>query len=92
MDHIYQEISGQFGGVFAIPAYFNGAVYDGAVGDTLKVFPVSNAKLAGTPSSQSTDQFGYPGTTPSDSANGTTNAIVWPSTMAASSRPAWPQI
>src|SRR5438034_8501980 len=33
-DQIYQEISGQLGGsVFSMPAYFNGAVYYGAVGD-----------------------------------------------------------
>ena len=77
-DQIYQEISGQLGGsVFSMPAFFNGTVYYGAVGDSLKAFPVSNAKLAGTPSSQSTHSFGYPGATPSVSANGTTNAIVW---------------
>jgi hypothetical protein len=77
-DQIYQEISGQLGGgVFSMPAYFNGTVYYGAVGDALKAFPVTNAKLAGTPSSQSTHHFGYPGTTPSVSANGATNGIVW---------------
>ncbi len=77
-DQIYQEISGQLGGgVFSMPAYFNGVVYYGAVGDALKAFPVANAKLATTPSSQSTHQFGYPGTTPSVSANGTNNGIVW---------------
>jgi hypothetical protein len=77
-DQIYQEISGQLGGpVFSMPAYFNGTVYYGAVGDALKAFPVVAAKLAGTPSSQSTHHFGYPGTTPSVSANGTANGIVW---------------
>jgi len=77
-DQIYQEISGQLGGgVFSMPAYFNGTVYYGAVGDALKAFPVVSAKLAGTPSSQSTHHFGYPGTTPSVSANGATNGIVW---------------
>src|SRR5256886_2635935 len=46
-DQIYQEISGQLGGqVFSMPAYFNGAVYFGAVGDALKAFPIANAKLA----------------------------------------------
>jgi hypothetical protein len=39
----------------------------------LKVFPITNAKLAVTPSSQSSNPFPYPGTTPSISANG----IVW---------------
>ncbi len=77
-DQIYQEISGQLGGqVFSMPAYFNGTVYLGAVGDALKAFPVTAAKVALTPSSQSTHNFAYPGTTPSVSANGTTNGIVW---------------
>jgi hypothetical protein len=77
-DQIYQEISGQLGGgVFSMPAFFNGTVYYGAVGDALKAFPVTTAKLASTPSSQSTHSFSYPGTTPSVSANGSTNGIVW---------------
>ncbi len=78
-DQIYQEISGQLGGgqVFSMPAYFNGTVYIGAVGDALKAFPVITARLTATPSSQTTHNFGFPGTTPSVSANGTTNAIVW---------------
>jgi hypothetical protein len=77
-DQIYQEISGQLGGeVFSMPAFFKSTVYYGAVGDALKAFPVASARLAGTPSSQSTHHFGFPGTTPSVSANGTTNGIVW---------------
>ena len=77
-DQIYQVISGQLGGsVFSMPAFFNGTVYYGAVGDALKAFPVASAKLASAPSSQSTHQFGYPGTTPSVSANGSANGIVW---------------
>jgi immunoglobulin I-set domain protein len=77
-DQIYQEISGQLGGgVFSMPAYFNGTVYYGAVGDALKAFPIINGKLKTTPATQSTHHFGYPGTTPAVSANGTTNGIVW---------------
>ena len=77
-DQIYQEISGALGGgVFSMPALFNNTVYYGAVGDALKAFPVTAAKLSATPSSQTTHSFGYPGTTPSVSANGTSNAIVW---------------
>ena len=77
-DQIYQEISGQLGGqVFSMPAYFNGTVYFGAVGDALKAFPVTNAKLSLSPATQTTHNFTYPGTTPSVSANGTTNGIVW---------------
>jgi hypothetical protein len=52
-------------------------LYYGAVGDALKAFPLVNAKLATAPSSQSAATFPYPGTTPSISANGTQNGIVW---------------
>lgn len=77
-DNIYQLISGQLTGrEFAKPSYFNGSVYYGAVGDTLKAFPIASARLATTPSSQSSNSFPYPGTTPSISASGTTNGIVW---------------
>lgn len=77
-DQIYQEINGQLGGsVFSMPAYFNGTVYYGAVGDSIKAFPIVSGKLQATPASQTANQFGYPGTTPSISANGAANAIVW---------------
>jgi hypothetical protein len=76
---IYQEISsnGISGGSFATPAYFNNTVYYGAVGDSLKAFTITNAKLVAPPGSKSTANFGYPGATPSISANGTSNGIVW---------------
>jgi hypothetical protein len=74
----YQAITTGLGGsVFSMPAYFNSTIYYGAVGDNLKAFPFSNAVLASTPSSQSALQFVYPGTTPSISANGSANGIVW---------------
>jgi len=77
-NNIYELISGQLaGGEFAKPSYFNGTVYYGAVGDALKAFPITNAKLAVTPSSQSSNQLPYPGTTPTISANGAANGIVW---------------
>src|SRR5438445_408558 len=77
-DQIYQEISGQLGGsVFSMPAFFNNTVYYGALGDALQAFTVTTARLAAAPSSQSTHHFGYPGTTPSVSANGAANGIVW---------------
>jgi len=78
-DNIYQEVTsnGISGGVWAMPAYFNNTLYYGAVGDNLKAFAFSAAKLVTPPSSQSSEAFGYPGTTPSISANGTSNGIVW---------------
>jgi hypothetical protein len=74
---LYQEIDGAIGGVWSMPAYFNNTVYYGAVGDTLKAFPIANAKLATSATLQSANTFPYPGTTPAISANGTTNGIVW---------------
>lgn len=74
---IYEQISGAIGGVWSMPAYFNNAVYYGAVNDALKMFPIANAKLAAAASAQSANVFGFPGTTPSVSASGTANAIVW---------------
>jgi hypothetical protein len=76
-DNIYQEINGQIGGVFSKPSYFNNTVYYGAVGDHLKAFPITSAKLSATPATQSSNSFAYPGTTPSISSNGTSNGIVW---------------
>jgi hypothetical protein len=74
---LYQEITGAIGGVWSMPAYFNNTVYYGAVSDTLKAFPITNARLATTASFKSANSFPYPGTTPSISANGITNGIVW---------------
>jgi hypothetical protein len=74
---LYQEIDGAIGGVWSMPAYFNNTLYYGATYDNLKAFPITNAKLATTPSAESAIQFTYPGTTPAISANGTTNGIVW---------------
>jgi hypothetical protein len=76
-DNIYQQINGQIGGVWSKPSYFNNTVYYGAVGDNLKSFPITSAKLSATPATQSSNSFAYPGTTPSISANGTSNGIVW---------------
>ena len=77
-NNIYQQISnGLSGSVFSMPAYFNNAVYYGAVSDNIKSFAISNAQLGSGPASQTAHAFPYPGTTPSISANGTSNAILW---------------
>ncbi len=77
-NNIYQELpKGLNGGEFAMPAYWNNTVYYGAVGDVIRAFPISQAKLATSPSSQSSHSFPYPGATPGVSSNGTSNGIVW---------------
>jgi hypothetical protein len=77
--NVYQDLASTLGGnaVYSVPAYFNGVVYYGAVGDQLKALPVIQAKVASTASSKSARAFTYPGTFPSISANGTSSAIVW---------------
>jgi hypothetical protein len=47
------------------------------VGSPLKAFSITNAKLSTSPTGQTATSFTYPGTTPSVSANGTSNGIVW---------------
>jgi Chitobiase/beta-hexosaminidase C-terminal domain len=75
---IYQEISGALpGGIWAMPAYFNNMIYYGPVGSPILAFQFSKAKLQAGPVAQSSTPFGYPGTTPSISANNNTNGIVW---------------
>jgi hypothetical protein len=74
---IYQELDGVLpGGVWAMPAYFNGTLYYGSVGSALKAFPFVYARLTNS-SSQTAFTFNYPGTTPAISANGNSNGIVW---------------
>jgi hypothetical protein len=74
---LYQEVTNNFpNGVFSAPAYFNNTVYYGGVSKPIQAFPIVNARL-GAPSAISSNTFGYPGATPSISANGTSNGIVW---------------
>lgn len=65
------------GSLYSAPVYFNGSVYVGDVGGTLKAYTFTNARLPATPGSQSATSFAYPGTSPAISADGTGNAIVW---------------
>jgi hypothetical protein len=74
---IYQQVNGVLGGrVFSTPAYFNGTLYYGAENDHIKAIPFQNARLTAV-SSQTPGAFAFPGATPSVSANGTANGIVW---------------
>jgi hypothetical protein len=74
---IYQELPAAVGSVFSSPAWFNGTLYYGGVSDWLKAFPFANGAFLGSPSSHTPISFVYPGTTPSISANGSANGIVW---------------
>src|SRR5271166_3659296 len=76
--NIYQELPGALpGGVWAMPAYFNNTLYYGSVGSPIQAFTFTNAKLSTSATAQTANSFGYPGATPSISANGASNGIVW---------------
>jgi hypothetical protein len=76
----YQELSGVLpGGIWSMPAYFRNRLYYGPVGQPILSFEFKNAKLLTAPVAQTANAFGYPGATPSISANGGTNGIVWAS-------------
>jgi hypothetical protein len=76
--NIWQDLVNALpGGIWSAPAYFNGSVYYADVRGTLKAFAVTNALVGSVPASQSTMTFAYPGASPSVSANGSSNGIVW---------------
>ncbi len=79
-------------GVWGTEAYWNNNIYSGGTnpdagvdnsngyagaGNSLTAYSFVNGVLSSTPTSQSAEQFIYPGPTPSISANGATNGIVW---------------
>src|ERR1017187_9811481 len=70
-------LSGPSGSAMCTPAWFNGNIYCNGSSDTLKEFAVNSGLLSASPVSQSASNIGFPGATPSVSANGASNAIVW---------------
>ncbi len=63
--------------LWATPAYWNNTVYFWGSNDVLKAYTLTSGRLSASPSSSSTITFAFPGATPSISANGTTNGILW---------------
>ena len=63
--------------LFGLPAFFNNRIYYQGVSLPLKAFAISNGIIIANPVSQATDTITFRGATPSISANGTTNGIVW---------------
>ena len=76
---IVQTLPSAIGGVWGGPAFWNNKVYFGGVNDRLKAyaFDPQAQRLSASPVSTSSHTFAYPGPTPSVSANGTSNGIVW---------------
>lgn len=76
-DQIAEEIDGTLGSMFSTPAYWNGWLYYATAGESMMQFQVEGGQITPTPAFESAHTFGWPGATPSISANGSTNGIVW---------------
>jgi hypothetical protein len=76
-NNVYQQFQLSSNENHSSPVFFNNAVYVCPENSTLKAFPVSYARLATSPSSQSAYVFGANGAVPSVSANGAAEGIVW---------------
>jgi hypothetical protein len=84
VDRVIQEIPNAFKALWATPAYFNGRIYVAGAGERgtpdanepLEAFSVIGGKLP-LPPATGNFLYGYPGSSPSISASGTTDAIVW---------------
>jgi outer membrane protein assembly factor BamB len=77
---IVQELPYFLNGMFGMPAYWNGNIYFGARARSLMVYSFNAAGsglLSTTPTSVSAQVFQHPAPTPSVSANGNANGIVW---------------
>jgi hypothetical protein len=75
---MYQELTGVLpGGMWSVPAFYNGRLYFGPVGQPIFAFQFKNARLKPAAVAQTTNAFGYPGTTPSISANKDQDGILW---------------
>ncbi len=76
-DNVVQSLADATNGSFNTPAYFNGNFYWVFPGLSAQMFSVSDASFSGTPISQSYDSFNWPGATPTISASGTNNSLIW---------------
>jgi Legume lectin domain/Chitobiase/beta-hexosaminidase C-terminal domain len=71
------EQAASVGGLWGAPATWNGNVYIWGTGDHLKAFSYANGVLSANPTSTSNESAGTYSPTPTVSANGTTDGIVW---------------
>lgn len=77
---IVQWLPETVGGLWGTPAFWNNTLYIGGTNDALEAFSFNAAGsglLSSAPVSATPEAFGFPGPTPSVSANGNSNGIVW---------------
>ena len=82
-NRIVQGVHGTINAIFDTPAYFNGKIYYLGTGtqghkslESLKAFSLAGGKIVQTPMVGSNPE-GFPGSSPSVSANGSIGGIVW---------------
>jgi hypothetical protein len=65
--------------IFDTPAFWQNTLYVAPITDHLKsyAFNTTTGQFTTSPASQSPSTFGFPGSTPSISSQGTSNGIVW---------------
>lgn len=85
-DFVVQTNLGKIKGSFDTPAFFNGRVYYAGTGDNMKAIPLTNGLMSGINVLTNKNRtYNFPGATPSISASGTNDGIVWaiqmPSTL-----------
>jgi hypothetical protein len=64
-------------GIFSTPAVLNSTFFLVQTGDVLKAFHMNGDLLPSTPTAKAAVTYSFPGSTPSISANGTSNGVVW---------------
>ena len=66
-------------GIFSTAAFWQNTLYIGPISDHVKSYTLNTGagQFNTSPASQSPGTFGFPGTTPSISAQGSSNGIVW---------------
>ena len=72
-----QDITGEIGGMWSTPAYWNGKVYVWPSKDYPKLFSLTDGVLSGEPVSHSSIYSAFPGPSFSISSNGTDDGIAW---------------
>ncbi len=75
-DNVIQENS-SVGSSFSTPAYFNSNIYVAPASAMPQQYSLSNGLLSASPVQTFAVTFPWPGATPSISADGTANGIVW---------------
>ena len=81
-NNVWQQVDQGGQQVRSTPAYFNGHVYLSPKSVAMQAYTFASAKVSTSPTSQTSNVFGYPGAIPVVSANGTSNGIVWAFTTA----------